>query len=272
MNTARIRITITLFALSLVIISFVVVQRSQANTKAQIAIGEVVLNSELVLPPQQLITLSDDSYGYAYQVPSDWSPFEADDNPGGRFTTYMNKVPDAETIDPTRAYLGMSFSASKASKMIPELENISPYFNDRSRATTEDVITYLPEGEIRTIGEFTVFTRTDRDPTFPSDGPAPYGTTVYFLVDSLVYHFWITYAPPANPEYEAEGWYAYNQVVNTIIYSFRVDKNSPYFIYQTKPSETDPIIERVGQEAELQQEEPPLPPTNTPSQGYPDLN
>lgn len=194
---------------------------------------------------------------------------DADDNPGGRFTTYVSTLPTESVPDPNQAYFSMSFSAHRARKFMPEPEVVNPYVDERSNATALDVIQYLPEGELTTVGGNQVLFRTERDPTAPVEGPASYGTTLYFLVESVVYHVWITYAPPVVPtdDNQASAWHTYNQIVNTIVYSFRVDKEAPYLTNQ--PQQVAPATIQAQIEAEMQLGPATPPPVSTPIQGYP---
>jgi len=230
---------------------------------------EIILNPSLILPEDQLMTLADEDYGYAYQIPADWRPGDAADQPGGRFTTYISPIPTGEVPEPSDFFISMGFGIQRASKFMPAPDVINPYIDERALATSMDIVPYLPEGELETIGDYTIHIYSERDPRAGNQVLAPYGTTIHFLVENAVYHFYISYTPPSDPNHAEAGWSRYNQVVNTIVYNFRVDKNSPYFVNRSEPIAPEIIQEQIEQ---LMQEPHPLPPTRTPVERYPPLN
>lgn len=270
MNRTRLPIVIVAVAFTLGVVLSITISQLQANDKAQTPLSEVTLNPSMVLPAEHLVTLSDSGYGYAFQVPSNWGPVEPDDDPGGRFTTYTSPMPNGTLPEPTEFFMGMRFAAHHASKYMPEPAVINRYIDERALATSQDILPYLPEGEIKTIGDYTIHIRTVRDLSVANEDLAPYGTSVYFLVEDVVYYFFITYTSPRDPKYMDIGWSTYNQVINTILYSFKVDKNAPYLT--NRPQPVAPEVIQAQMEQLMQQGPQPPPPTSTPIQGYPHLD
>jgi hypothetical protein len=242
----RLMFTIGAFLFGLVMTLLVMSRSSQADDATQVAVGELVLDPRLTLPIEQLDTLADPNHGYTYQIPATWQSLDANGGGRGAFLNYISVAsteaqPSMDTPNGTvfltdEPSFAMDFAVHRAAKFLPESETFNSTIDERSLATGQAILPYLPEGEVRTIGDYTVLIISNEEPLMMAgDGRYPYITTLYFLVDQAVYYFWIAYAPPTNLDKAGEGWSTYNQIVNTILYSFEVDKNAPFFVNQPPP-------------------------------------
>jgi len=166
-------------------------------------------------------TITDDYYGYSFQVPSVWHK-----QPGvtpDRWAFYSDPaVVDAELYptDLPQGLIKVDFAADPVANWLPDPEQRRSDVDERGMATSEALIPLLPSGTwTKVAGAQALIVREKID-----GGPFVEGLSIYVLADQMVYYLWVGYAPPtsANQDTSAQFLVTAEKITAHILETFTI--------------------------------------------------
>lgn len=179
--------------------------------------------------PVERVTISDDYYGYNFQVPAAWYR-EMDVTPEHwSFLSDPTAVPDehSENLHPEAPAGGLitaRFAVDPVPNLLPEPEVRDPLVDVVGNATSAALIPLLPPGTwITVVGLPALRVEHSAKELAEGDGSRyARATSVYILTERLVYFLAFAYVPPTDGD-EDQAERDYEQAITDILDSFVID-------------------------------------------------
>lgn len=179
--------------------------------------------------PVERITISDDYYGYNFQIPATWYS-EMDVTPEH---WYFLSDPDTAPAESSKhlhpealpgGLITARFAVDPVPNLLPEPEVRDPLVDEVGNATREVLIPLLPSGTWITVAGLPALRveHSAEELAEGDGGPYARGTSVYILSERLVYFLAFAYIQPSESDDE-QMERDYEQTITDILDSFVID-------------------------------------------------
>lgn len=179
--------------------------------------------------PVEQMTISDDYYGYNFQVLATWYSEMGVTPEHWYFLSDPTAAPDesGENLHPAAPPSGLitaRFAVDPVPNLLPEPEVRDPLVDEVGNATSEALIPLLPPGTWITVaGLPTLRVEHSAEELAEGDGgPYARATSIYILTERLVYFLAFAYVLPTDGD-EDEAERDYEQAITDILESFVID-------------------------------------------------